>query len=163
MGLDPLAAAITGVLAAQVMEVPAYLQRAAGAAVHQNIFAEAGAILRIPPPYQRLAGWAGHALLAVAIMFMYTMSFATVADNDHLLWWGLLAGAIHGALGGVVVGAWPDLHPQIPGHLEEPGVFYRHYGHRDVVTFWGGHLLFGLVSGTCYPALHRGLPFGAAL
>ncbi|MFE6588965.1 hypothetical protein [Streptomyces sp. NPDC057781] len=162
MGIDPLAAAVTGVLAAQIMEVPAYIQRAAGAAVHQDIFAEAGAILRVPPPYRRLAGWAGHAVLAVAITFTYAMFFAAVGSN-HLVWWGLLAGAVHGTLGGIVVGAWPDLCPRILGRLPAPGVFYRHYGSRDVLTFCGGHLLFGLVAGVCYPALHRGLPFGAAL
>lgn len=41
MGIDPLAAAITGVLATQVMEIPAYTQRAVGAAVYQDVFAEA--------------------------------------------------------------------------------------------------------------------------
>ncbi|MFE0824440.1 hypothetical protein [Streptomyces sp. NPDC058847] len=103
------------------MEVPAYLQRAVGVAVHQNVFAEAGAILRVPPPYQRLAGWAGHALLAVAIMFVYVMFFATVAGNDHLLWWGLLAGAIHGALGGVVVGPGRTCTRRFLGASGSPG------------------------------------------
>ena len=163
MALDPLAAAAAGVLAAQVMEVPAYVQRAAGAGVRQDIFAEGGAILRAPERYRRLVGWIGHALLAVAIVLMYAMLFEAVAGNDHLAWWGVLAGAVHGALGGLVVGAWADLHPAIPEKVPPPGVFYRHYGRRDVLTFCLGHLVFGAVAGTAYAVLHPGLPLAAAL
>jgi hypothetical protein len=67
------------------------------------------------------------------------------------------------ALGGVVFGAWSDLHPDIPGRLAPPGVFYRHYGHRDVITFCVGHLIFGAVAGTVYAAAHPALSLNAAL
>ncbi len=50
--------------------------------------------------------------LTVAIVLLYATFFQAVAHNDHLAWWGLLAGAVHGMLGGIVVGAWPDLHPE---------------------------------------------------
>lgn len=162
MGVDPFAAALAGVVAAQCMEVPAYAQRALGLGLRQDVFAEVGAILRAPRRYLRIVGWVGHALLAVAIVLMYSTFFAAVG-NDHLAWWGIFAGAIHGALGGVVVGAWPDLHPGIPGHIPAPGAFYRHYGHRDVMTFCFGHLVFGVVAGTVYAVLHAGLPVSAAL
>jgi hypothetical protein len=62
-----------------------------------------------------------------------------------------------------VVGAWPDVHPGIPEHVPAPGVFYRHYGHRDVITFCLGHLIFGVVAGTVYAVLHSGLPVSAVL
>lgn len=163
MALDPVAAAVAGLLAAQVMEVPAYAQRAAGAAVRQDIFGEGGAILRAPERYRRLAGWLGHALLAAAIVLLYATFFEAVAENDHLLWWGVFAGAVHGALGGLVVGAWADLHPAVPEKLPAPGVFYRHYGRRDVLTFCIGHLVFGAVAGTAYTVLHPGLSVAAAL
>jgi hypothetical protein len=160
--VDPIAAAVAAIVAAQSMESLAYAQRALGLGVRQDIFAEAGAILRAPRRYKRLAGWFGHAVLAVAIVLLYSLFFAAVG-NDHLAWWGLFTGAVHAALGGVVVGAWPDLHPDIPGRLAPPGVFYRHYSRRDVITFCVGHLLFGAVAGTVYAAVHPGLPLSAAL
>lgn len=161
--IDPVAAAIAGLIAAQLMEMPAYLQKSLGLEVRQDIFDEAGAILRAPQRYRRLVGWVGHGVLAVLIVLMYATFFAAVAGNDQLAWWGVFAGAVHGLLGGVVVGAWPDLHPQMPDRLQAPGVFYRHYGRRDVVTFIGGHLWFGLVVGVLYALLHEALPSSAAV
>jgi hypothetical protein len=101
-------------------------------------------------------------VLAVAIVLLYAAFFAAVARNDHLALWGVFAGAVHAALGGLVVGAWIDLHPQMPDQVPPPGVFYRHYGRRDVLTFLGGHLWFGAVAGALYAVLHRSLPAAAA-
>ncbi len=108
---------------------PAYVQRALNLGVRQDIFAEGGAILRAPRRCLRIAGWLDHALLAAVIVLLFSLFFAAVG-NDHLAWWGLFAGAVHGVLGGVVVGAWADLHPDIPDRLRAPGVFYRHWGRR---------------------------------
>lgn len=163
MTIDPIAAAVAGFLAAQLMEAPTYLQRAAGLGLRQDIFAEGGAILRAPRRYRRLAGWSGHAVLAIAIVLLYATFFQAVAHNDHLAGWGVLAGAIHGLIGGIVVGAWPDLHPDMPGTVPPPGVFYRHYGRHDVIEFVVGHLWFGLAAGVLYALLHADLPPGAAL
>jgi hypothetical protein len=161
--IDPVAAAVAAVVAAQLMEAPTYLQRAAGFGVRQDIFEEGGAILRAPRRYRRLVGWAGHAALAVGIVLLYATFFAAVAHNDHLVWWGLFAGAVHGLLGGIIVGAWSDLHPDMPEPIPAPGVFYRHYGRHDVIVFVAGHLWFGLVAGALYAVLHSDLPAGAAL
>jgi hypothetical protein len=160
--IDPVAVVVSALIAAQLMEAPAYIQRALGRPVRQDIFAEGGAILRAPRP-QRLFGWIGHSLLAVAIVLLYATFFSAIAGNDHLALWGVLTGAVHGVLGGVVVGAWPDLHPHMPHETPAPGVFYRHYGRRDVLTFVGGHLAFGAIAATLYAALHQGLPATAAL
>ena len=161
--IDPVAAAVAAVVAAQVMEMPAYAQRAMRLGVRQDVFSEGGAILRAPARYRRLAGWAGHAALAVAIVLLYATFFAAVAGNDHLALWGVFTGAVHAVLGGIVVGAWVDLHPEMPHGVEAPGVFYRHYGRRDVLTFLSGHLVFGALAGALYALLHGGLPPTAAL
>ena len=161
--IDPLAAATAAVVAAQIMETPAYAQRALRLGLRQDVFSEAGAILRAPVRYRRLVGWAGHATLAIAIVLLYATFFAAVARNDHLLFWGVFAGAVHAILGGVVVGAWVDLHPDMPHAVAPPGVFYRHYGRRDVLTFLGGHVVFGALAGALYAILHAGLSPAAAL
>jgi hypothetical protein len=161
--IDPVAATVAAVIAAQLMEAPAYLQRALDQPVRQDIFDEGGWILRAPARWRRLAGWVGHAALAVAIVLLFATFFAGVAGNDKLAWWGVFAGAVHGLLGGVVVGAFVDLHPQMPDPVPAPGVFYRHYGRRDVITFVVGHLWFGFVAGVLYALLHAELPPAAAL
>ena len=66
MEIDPLAAAIAGLVAAQCMEVPAYAQRAMGLGVRRDVFAESGEILRAPRRFVRVVGWLGHGPLAVA-------------------------------------------------------------------------------------------------
>ena len=160
--IDAVAAVVAALVAAPLMEVPAYAQRALRMGVSQDIFAEAGAILRAPLRVRRLVGYLGHSVLAVAIVLLYATFFAAVARNDHLALWGLFAGAVHGLLGGVVVGAWPDLDPRMPEPVPAPGVFYRHYGRRDVLTFVAGHLWFGVLAATLYAVLHAGLPVAAA-
>jgi hypothetical protein len=160
--IDPVAATVAAVIAAQLMEAPAYLQRALGMPVRQDIFDEGGSILRAPARWRRLAGWLGHAALAIAIVLLFATFFATVAGNDNLAWWGVFAGAVHGLLGGLVVGAFVDLHPRMPDPVRAPGVFYRHYGRRDVMTFVVGHLWFGFVVGVLYALLHAALPSSAA-
>jgi hypothetical protein len=161
--IDPLAAAVAAVVAAQLMEVPAYLQRRLGLPVRQDIFDEGGSILRVSPPWRRPAGWLGHAALAIAIVLLYAAFFAAVARNDHLALWGLFAGVVHGLLGGVVVGAFEDLHPRMPHEVPAPGVFYRHYGRRDVLTFVAGHLWFGAMAAVMYALLHNDLSAAAAI
>lgn len=160
MIVDPTAAAVAGLLAAQCMEVPAYAQRAFRIGVKQDVFDENGAILRAPRRLRRPVGWVVHAIAAILIVLLYATFFAAVG-NDHLMWWGLFAGAVHGVLGGLVIGAWSDLHPDIPERLQAPGVFYRHYGARDALTFCVGHLIFGVVAGVAYALLHSTLSAGA--
>lgn len=156
MVVDPTAAAVAGLVAAQCMEAAAYSQRVLGMGVTQDVFDENGAIVRAPRWCRRPVGWVVHAVAAILIVLLYSTFFAALG-NDHLLWWGLFAGAVHGALGGLVIGAWSDLHPDIPERLPAPGVFYRHYGVRDMVTFCVGHLIFGAVAGTIYVLLHSTL------
>lgn len=63
MVIDPAAAAVAGLVAAQCMENPAYLQRALGLNVRQDVFAENGAIVRAPPWCRRPVGWVVHAVV----------------------------------------------------------------------------------------------------
>lgn len=161
--IDVTAAVIAALVAAPLMEVPAYTQRALHLGVSQDVFAEAGAILRAPARVRRLVGYVGHSVLAVGIVLLYATFFAAVAHNDHLALWAVFTGAVHGLLGGVVVGAWPDLDPRMPHSVPAPGVFYRHYGRRDVLTFLSGHLWFGVLAGTLYAVLHEDVPVAAAV
>jgi hypothetical protein len=155
VAVDPVAAAAAALLAGALMEGPLYLQRAAGRRVYQDVFAEGGALLGVRGPAQRVVGYLGHAVLSVVIALLYAVFFQAVA-RDHLLVWGAFGGLVHFTVGALVVGAaFPVLTKQTPadGSLT-PGVAYARYGRRDVLTFFGGHLLFGLLFALLYSALH---------
>ena len=173
MGLDIVGAVVAGVIAAQVMETPAYAQRALGLPLRQDVFAEGGILLRARGRRTRLAGYLGHAALAAGIACLYAALFHLVGE-DHLLAWGAVGGIVHFAIGGAVVGALFPLvqhRPDEPGPpgptlgwgaAPHPGFAYLRYGGRDVLTFLVGHLSFGVGLGVLYPALHPGLGLAAA-
>jgi hypothetical protein len=98
--VDSAAAGLAGLVAVQFMELPAYVQRAIGKPVSEDVIAENGAILRAPGPWRRPVGWLAHAVAAVLIVLLYWTFFAAVG-NDHLLWCGLFAGVpvLHGGFG----------------------------------------------------------------
>ncbi|MDP9444497.1 MAG: hypothetical protein M3P83_09205 [Actinomycetota bacterium] len=163
--VDPAAAAVAGLIAGQLMEVPAYLQRLLHRPLHQDVFAESGLLLGVYGRGQRLVGYLGHAGLSVIIALAYAAFFRAVGAADQLLCWGLLAGLVHFTIGGLVVAAvFPAVDPSaVATQTGGVGFAYASYGQRDVLTFLGGHLLFGLLVGLLYPALHPALPLGAAL
>lgn len=154
---DFQAAALAGFLAAQVMELPAKVQRRLGLPVRQDIFAESGAILRVPRRWRRPVGWLAHACTAVLIALVYALFFAVVSPQPPTIWLGLVAALIHNAIGGIVIGAYPLLHPDIPDELPAPGVSYWRWSWRDVVTFLVGHLVYGVVVTAVYRTLANGL------
>jgi hypothetical protein len=152
VSFDVAAAVVAGVLAAQPMELPVYVAKALGFGVRQDVFAEAGAMLRAPRA-RRFAGWVAHGLTAALIALLYAAFFDLVDARTRLPLWGLAGGALHFAVAGFVVGAFPVAHPEMPCRVPAPGVFYRRYGVLDVVLFLGGHLLFGGLLGALYGAL----------
>ncbi len=173
MPLDVLSAVIAGVVVAQVMEGPAYLQKALGLPLRQDVFVEAGILLKARGTRTRLLGYAGHAVLAAVIACAYAGFFHAVGE-ERLLAWGLIGGLIHFFVGGVVMAALfpflpetttqPDLKTASNGWRSgpHPGFAYRKYGARDALTFLGGHLVFGSLLGVVYPALHPTLTAAAA-
>ncbi len=162
--LDVPAAALAGVIAGPIMELPAYLQRGVGLPLRQDVFAEGGEILRVRGRAQRVVGYLGHATLSVLIALLYATFFRLIAAQNHLLAWGALGGLVHFTIGGFVVAvAFPVVDPSsaAAGHTRV-GFAYAHYGRRDVLTFIGGHVIFGLIIGALYPALHAQLSIAAA-
>lgn len=164
VAVDPLAAAAAALVAGALMEAPLYLQRRTGRAVHQDVFAEAGVLLGVHGRAQRAGGYLGHAVLSVLIALLYARFFQAVA-RDHLLAWGVVAALVHFVMGALVVGAiFPVVTKGTPADgRPTPGIAYVRYGRRDVLTFFGGHLTFGVLLALLYSALHPELGTAAAL
>ncbi len=165
MPVDPVAAALAGLIAGPVMETPAYVQRLLRRPLRQDVFAEAGVIIGVHKGGRRLVGYFGHAVLSVLIAVLYAVFFGGIGAADSLLAWGALGGLVHFTIGGLVVGwAFPVLDRQaVAAGLQRPGFAYVNYGRRDVLTFLGGHVVFGMVVGGLYPLFHPGLDASAAL
>lgn len=160
MAVDILSAAVAGVVAAQVMETPAYVQKALRMPLRQDVFAEAGLLLGVRGRANKVVGYLGHATLAAAIACAYAVLFQLVG-NERLLAWGAAGGLVHFLIGAAVVGAlFPVVDPRTAG--QHPGFAYSRYGRRDVITFFAGHLTFGTLLGLLYPALHPALDVAAA-
>ena len=160
MGLNVASAVIAGVIAAQVMETPAYLQKAVGLPLRQDVFAEGGILLGARGRAARVVGYLRHATLAAAIACGYAVFFHLVGE-DHLLAWGVFGGLLHFVIGGGGVGAvFPVVDAVVDG--KQPGFAYRRYGRRDVTTFLAAHLTFAPLPGALYPVLHPTLGLHAA-
>jgi hypothetical protein len=162
--LDAAAAALAGLIAGVLMETPLYLQRALRAPVHQDVFAEGGLLLGVRGRSRRPVGFLGHAALSVVIALVYAGFFRAVGAGDHLLAWGALGGLVHFVVGGLVVGAIFPVVDRLPGLVAStPGFAYARYGRRDVLTFLGGHLSFGMLVGLLYAVLHPAVGLPAAV
>jgi hypothetical protein len=165
MPVDPVAAALAGLVAGPVMEIPAYAQRLLRRPLHQDVFAEAGVIIGVHTAGRRLIGYLGHAILSVLIAVLYAVFFRSVGAADLLLLWGALAGLVHFTIGGLVVdSAFPVLDRQaVASEVHRLGFAYANYGRRDLLTFLGGHLVFGMIVGSLYPVLHPAVHGSVAL
>lgn len=165
MSVDVAAAAVAGLIAGVLMEVPAYCQRGLHRPLRQDVFAEGGQLLGVVGKAQRPVGYLGHATLSVLIALLYAVFFKAVGAAEHFLAWGAFGGLVHFTIGGLVVAAvFPVVdRASAAAGLRRVGFAYTCYGRRDTVTFFVGHLSFGLLLGVLYPALHPTLTTGDAL
>jgi hypothetical protein len=165
IAVDLAAAALAGLIAGPLMEVPAYTQRLLRLPVHQDVFAEAGEIIGMRDKGRRLGGYLGHAVLSMLIAVLYAVFFRAVGSHEHLLAWGALGGLVHFTIGGLVVdSAFPVLDREVLAEGEHRlGFAYANYGRRDLVTFLGGHAFFGMLIGALYPMFHPMVGSGAVL
>jgi hypothetical protein len=163
--VDVSAAAVAGLIAGLLMEVPAYWQRALRRPLRQDVFAEGGQLLGVVGRAQRPVGYLGHATLSVLIALLYAAFFRAVGAVENLMAWGALGALVHFTVGGLVVAAaFPVIDPpSAAAGLRRVGFAYTGYGRRDAMTFLAGHLSFGLLLGVLYPALHPALTVQDAL
>jgi hypothetical protein len=114
---------------------------------------------------RRLIGYLGHAVLSVLIAVLYAVFFRAAGAHEQLLVWGSLGGLLHFTLGGVVVDSgFPVLEREaLAAGKHRLGFAYANYGRRDVLTFLGGHVFFGMLIGVLYPMFHPAVGASAAL
>lgn len=99
----------------------------------------------------RLLGWMMHAMMGV--IFGLSYAFLWSQGFGAATWvWGLIFGAVHWLIVGVIMGMIPMVHVGIKsGAVQEPGLWMTNNG--GMMAFVGGligHLVFGLVVALVY-------------
>ncbi len=149
-------AVLAGFIAGAIMEGPVYMQKAVGLNLKQNIFRTWGRMLGLHGGAGYFAGLTFHQVLAVVIALVYAAGFALLGVRSNFWLWGLIGGAIHYAIAGLVVAALPSVDPNEPQRVGEQGAYYKNYGPLDMATFLMGHMTFGLLVGILYGIFARG-------
>ena len=68
---------------------------------------------------------------------------------------GLLFGAAHAFLAGMMLGLMPQLHPLMPGSMAAPGIFMANYGMVGFMLFGLVHMMFGILVAYFYAPVTR--------
>lgn len=102
----------------------------------------------------RALGWMMHAMMGIVFGLVYAFLWAQGIGAATWLW-GLVFGAAHWLIVGMIMGMIPMMHVGIKsGAVQAPGVWMRNNG--GMMAFGGGlfgHFVFGLVTALTYAAL----------
>ena len=99
----------------------------------------------------RTLGWMMHFMMGIIFALIYTFIWSIGVGSSTLLN-GLIFGAVHWLVVGVVMGMIPMMHAGIKsGTVQAPGLWMTNNG--GVMAFVGGligHMIFGLVVALIY-------------
>lgn len=94
-------------------------------------------------------------ILGGLIALIYAAFLEAVGRSNWGL--GLLGGAIHLILAGLLIGWISTVHPAIPQAISNPGYFTANYGPESIAAFSIVHLLYGMIVGGRYQPVHKKL------
>lgn len=137
-----------GVVGGLVMTLMTAIARTMGMEVNMEMMQ--GTMLGIEPGAAAwTVGLMMHLVISGLIALLYAVGFEKVAHRG-----GWLAGTgfslIHVAIGGVVIGMMPMMHPMMPGAMDPPGAFMINLGAIGVMAFIVEHLIYGAIVGGIY-------------
>jgi hypothetical protein len=89
-----------------------------------------------------------HLVVSGLIALIYAAIFEAIRRSNWFL--GLIGGAIHAVIGGLVFSALPGIHPLMPDTIAAPGAFGINYGAATAAAFVVLHLIYGLIVGGMY-------------
>jgi hypothetical protein len=153
-----LAAGVAGGLAMLAAQIAA---SAAGAGRAVDLTGLWSALLGLRERGTPVAGFLLHLLVSVGVAAGYAMGFRVAGVMDMGWAWGLVGGVIHWVAAGTFLAVAAGDGGAVAAEL--PGPFARRLGPGGAVAFLVAHLLFGLVAGVVYFALHSAGGVQAAL
>ncbi len=105
-------------------------------------------------------GFILHLIVSGLIALIYAAVFEAIRGSNWFT--GLVGGAIHAVIGGLLFSVLPAIHPAIPDIIRDPGAFAVNYGSGTAALFIIGHLIYGMIVGGMYTPVHtHGLPAAA--
>lgn len=101
-----------------------------------------------------IAGFMVHLTISALIALIYAWGFEHVTGRAG---WsiGMTFALIHIAIGGVVMGMVPAVHPMVPEMMPAPGMFMSGMGAIGVTAFIVEHLAYGGIVGATYEPARR--------
>lgn len=158
MDLDyDIAAAIgVGLIGGVAMVVPLYMGRAMmPERMRMDLLLLLGTMMPVSlsRPMAYLSGAMMHAGASILFAFAHVGVFVAADIDSDFAAWGLLFGAVHWMLSGMMMGMMPIMHPLVRrGEMENPGPFATSMGMMTAMGFLMLHLLFGVVVAVLYEA-----------
>ena len=105
------------------------------------------------PKGNRTLGWGMHLMMGVVFALVYAALWSAGIGAPTLLW-GILFGAIHFVVVGMMMGGMPMMHAGIKaGAVAAPGVLMLNNGVMGLMGGLVGHSLYGLVVALVYAAI----------
>lgn len=100
-----------------------------------------------------ILGWVVHLMMGTIFALIYAALWSFGIGSATLIW-GLVFGAGHWLVAGMMMGVMPMMHAGIKsGTVDAPGVFTMNNG--GIMAFMGGmvgHMIFGMVVALTYSA-----------
>jgi len=107
--------------------------------------------LQKTPAY--LTGTMLHAGAGIGYAAIHVALFVAFDFEDNLWAWGLLFGAVHWAIMGMVMGMMGSMHPRMKsGDVPAPGFFVMNFPPMNAMGFLMVHLVYGVLVGALYEA-----------
>lgn len=101
----------------------------------------------------RTLGWIMHFMMGIIFALIYAALWAAGIGAPTAVW-GLIFGAVHWLVSGLMMGVVPMMHAGVKaGTIEAPGFYMWNTG--GMMSFMGGligHMLFGLTVALVYSA-----------
>jgi hypothetical protein len=89
-----------------------------------------------------------HLIVSGLIALIYAAVFEAIRGSNWFT--GLIGGAVHAVIGGLLFAALPGT----PGFIRDPGAFAINYGSATAALFIVGHLIYGIIVGGMYTPVH---------
>jgi hypothetical protein len=99
-----------------------------------------------------ILGFVAGLIISGLIALIYAWAFEGMRKSNWRL--GVIGGAIHAVIGGIVFGVLPSFHPAMPNLITPTGFFAANYGAVTAVGFVVLHLVYGAIVGGMYRPVH---------
>lgn len=138
MSIELIPALLAGAIAAFLMALARMGMKKMGMNLRMDVMSMLGKMVNSG----RKVGMLIHIALGAILGLVYAWIFVFMEASLHLWLLGLLVGFAHWIVAGILLSMMPGV-----------SAFAKNFGKQDIMGFLIGHLLFGLLVGTCYAYL----------